>query len=174
MKVVVVLVVLAALLGACGGGSSMPGGGVTGSVGGQRFIGSAGSFDRLGEEAMLVAIATTTGLCEFAQTVTVPTTDLRWLSVFLCFGVGVDPVGEYPVQFGGGGQGPCTSKVAWGEQRAWHEGVFDVLAADSGMVSIMSVSGQRLTGSVTLNFAGESVTGTFGADYCAALNGPDP
>jgi hypothetical protein len=170
------IAVIAALGAGCGGPSTTPppGSAVTGTVGGQAFSGSAGSFDRLGDEALLLAIATTDGLCEFAQTVSIPTSDLRWLNVFLCVGVGVDPVGAYPVEPGGGGGGPCAGKLAWGEQRFWREGVFDVQPADGGTVSVTSVSEQRLTGSVTLTFGAEAVTGAFSADYCAALNGPDP
>ncbi len=168
------MAVIAALGGACGE-SSTPGtaSGVTGTVGGQVFSGSAGSFDRLGDEALLLAIATTGGLCQFAQTGGIPATDLRWLNVFLCVGVGVDPVGDYPVQPGGNGQGPCPGQLAWGEQRYWHDGVFDVQAADSGTVTVTSVSDQRLTGSVSLSFGTETVAGSFSADYCAVLNGPD-
>ena len=166
---------VALLLSACGTStdSKVP---VTvgGSVQGQPFAGKAGDFDVLQEGALLIAVSQISGgLCPLAEASdggAAPSFDLQWLSIMTCGGT-TEMTGEYAVTADSQQVGPmCQPKLAYAEIRRLVSGVASQVPADSGTLTLLSYSDQRLTGSLTLAFGGEVVAGEFSAGFCAALN----
>jgi hypothetical protein len=121
--------------------------------------------------SLLIAVPESDGICEVASRGTAPAGDLVWLSVYVCTG-SADPIGEYPVQPGGGGGSPCPGRVAWAELRRFLGGTSSLIPVDSGTVTIQSRSGQALSGTAALSIGGDSLAGSFTASFCADLNKP--
>ena len=169
----VLLAAIPAWLG-CGGSGNDGGpatGSVTGVVQGRTFKAKAGAFDQMADSSLLIAVSDADGICQVASSGGTPAGDLVWLSVFVCAG-SADAGGEYQVQPGGGGQSPCSGKVAWAELRRFLGGTPSLIPVDSGTVTIQTWTDQELSVAVALAIGSDSLAGSFSASFCADLNKP--
>lgn len=158
----------------CGGssdGGGVANGSVTGAVQGRAFNAKAGAFDQMSDLSLLIAVPESDGICQLASSGGTPAGDLVWLSIYVCSGA-ADPVGEYQVQPGGGGESPCPGRVAWAELRRFLGGTPSLVPVDSGTVTIQTRTDQQLSGTAALALGGDSLAGSFSASFCADLNKP--
>ena len=158
----------------CGGSGNGGGpavGSVTGVVQGRAFKAKTGAFDQMADFSLLIAAPDVDGVCQVASSGGSPAGDLVWLSIYVCAG-SADAVGEYQVQPGGGGQSPCSGKVAWAELRRFLGGTPSLIPVDSGTVTIQTRTAQELAGTAALALGGDSLAGSFSASFCADLNKP--
>jgi hypothetical protein len=165
------LVALILFVGAIGCGSSDNKDlGVTGTIASRVFQAKSGAFDTISTHSLLLAFLDSEDLCALATSGTTPT-DIRWLSVSLCFPQEPSTASVQIVP--GNVTGDCTSATAWATVRIMEAGNPSVLEAESGEVTIDSLDELKVTGSLAIHFVDDSeVAGDFELEYCDALNSP--